>query len=320
MINVDLFLNELSLHGQFANLVEFRESIRRVMKIREISRRHQRSIYCHRRFASCHVTTSERMAAAVKALPLNEQRAVMAWLSHHGPFWDDDRQHDGGDWYEHGGEIVTDTSVGEAAYCRLHGIERGLISLQPSKFLHDPVRVKHLSESGERTLVDLRNFWEPDLIETFFTAAPPPLISWTALESLSTSRFENLRFSRNAFEPLRTQPFRQSIAERILARLATLQDMKECFNKEGTRTGEGHILYQQYFTGDKGWFSDSSPTEKKEFKQELTFPHPDIHGESLFCTWHGKVKSPQYRIHFSWPITALDPVYVVYIGPKITKR
>jgi hypothetical protein len=42
--------------------------------------------------------------------------------------------------------------------------------------------------------------------------------------------------------------------------------------------------------------------------------------EKIFCTWHGKVKTPQYRIHFSWPISAVAPLYVVYIGPKITKR
>ena len=40
----------------------------------------------------------------------------------------------------------------------------------------------------------------------------------------------------------------------------------------------------------------------------------------LFCPWHGKVKSPQYRIHFSWPTTATTPIYIVYVGPKLTKK
>ena len=35
---------------------------------------------------------------------------------------------------------------------------------------------------------------------------------------------------------------------------------------------------------------------------------------------HGKVKTPQIRIHFSWPITASTPLYVVYVGYKITKK
>lgn len=79
-------------------------------------------------------------------------------------------------------------------------------------------------------------------------------------------------------------------------------------------------MFQLHFTGDKAWFSDSSSTEKSDFRKELTFRHPMNAGEYLFCTWHGKVKTPQLRIHFSWPIRASDPLYVVYIGPKITKQ
>ena len=26
------------------------------------------------------------------------------------------------------------------------------------------------------------------------------------------------------------------------------------------------------------------------------------------------------RLHFSWPVRAGEPVYVVYAGPKLTKR
>jgi hypothetical protein len=110
------------------------------------------------------------------------------------------------------------------------------------------------------------------------------------------------------------------VAERILVLLDVLQRLKQCFDEHGSRTMDGHVLYQQHFTGDKCWFSDSSDAEKEDFKSDLSFPHPDAPGETLFCTWHGKVKSPQYRIHFSWPVTAAAPVYVVYIGPKITTR
>jgi len=317
---VDLLINDLSLHGQFPDLAAFRDSIRRVMLIREISRRHMRALYCPRGFANGQVTAGERMPAAVKALPLDEQRAVMAWLCQGGPFWDDDRQHDGGDWYECAGEIVTDTAVGEAAHCLLHGIERRLVSLQPSNFVYDPVPVERVFADDNRAHVDVRNYWEPAMVEACLASAPPALVSWTALGELSVLRFEHLNFAANAFEPLRTQPFKQGVAERILVRLEALHRLKQCFDENGSRTEDGHALYQQHFTGDQGWFSDSSDAEKEKFKSELTFPHPDAHGVSLFCTWHGKVNSPQYRIHFSWPVTATSPVYVVYVGPKITKR
>jgi hypothetical protein len=186
--------------------------------------------------------------------------------------------------------------------------------------VYDPVPVERVFEDGNWARVEVPNYWEPEAVEACLATAPPALASWAALEELSISRFVHLRFSENAFGPLRGQPFKQGVAERILVLLDVLQRLKQCFDEHGSRTMDGHVLYQQHFTGDKCWFSDSSDAEKEDFKSDLSFPHPDAPGETLFCTWHGKVKSPQYRIHFSWPVTAAAPVYVVYIGPKITTR
>jgi hypothetical protein len=79
-------------------------------------------------------------------------------------------------------------------------------------------------------------------------------------------------------------------------------------------------LYAAHFVGEKAWLTDSSDAEKRQFRSELTFPNPEKSGQHLFCSWHGKVKTPQLRIHFSWPIAANTPLYIVYVGPKITKR
>ena len=85
-------------------------------------------------------------------------------------------------------------------------------------------------------------------------------------------------------------------------------------------------IYQNYFTGKKegggrgSLFSDSSDSEKVEFKQKLTFVHPGKDKQTLFCSWHGKVQTPQLRIHFSSRILATEPLYIVYVGPKITKQ
>lgn len=317
---MDLLINDLSLHGQFDDVASFRTSIKLVMQIREIARRHMRALYCHRGFVNGQVTRLESMPAAVRGLPCNERRALMAWLSKQGPFWDDDRQHDDGDWYECDGDIVTDTAVGEAAHCLLYGVERGLVSLYPSTFTYDPLPVELVVSDEDRTRVDVRNYWEPAAVEACLAASPRALTSWTALGELSVSRFEHLSFAANAFEPLRGQPFKQGVAESILVRLDVLHRLKQCVDAAGSRTAAGHALYQQHFTGDKAWFSDESNTNKTDFGTDLTFPNPDVPGATLFCSWHGKVKTPQYRIHFSWPVTAASPVYVVYVGPKITRQ
>lgn len=116
------------------------------------------------------------------------------------------------------------------------------------------------------------------------------------------------------------QPFHSGVADSIVSRLSVLDRLCGCIDERGNRTPEGNDLYTQYFTGDKAWFSDSSPSELAEFASALTFPHPTIPGEYLICSRHGKIKTPQYRIHFSWPIVLGKPVFVVYVGPKITKR
>ena len=48
--------------------------------------------------------------------------------------------------------------------------------------------------------------------------------------------------------------FHQGIAERVLLRLSVLNEIRNCFDARGTRTSEGHRLYQKHFTGDKAWF------------------------------------------------------------------
>ena len=260
------------------------------------------------------------MPLAVQALSSDKRRALMQWLTRIGPFWEDIRQHSGDDdLLECNGDLVTDTAVGEAAYCLLHGVARSLVSLKPSSWLTSPLSV-NWHENGHVRSVEVRNYWDSDQLKATLESAPVPIGSWRDLEAVARTRCPDLTFANDSFDPLEGHPFGKGTAERLLARLNILHALKNCFNERGERTPEGHVLFQKHFTGDKAWFSDSSDTEKVEFESALTFAHPTNAGERLFCTWHGKVKTPQLRIHFSWPIRANKPLYVVYVGPKKTKR
>ena len=319
---MDLLFNELSIHGQFPDLSTFRAAVDRVMTMRRLTTRFGWELYCHRNVANGRVTSEMTMPQAVQALDPNSRRALMSWLQRQGPFWEDARLHSGDDYLEcfrYDGEIVTDTAVGEAAYCCLHGRDRGLVSMDPSDWLFPLVPVDWHADDDVRR-VDVRNYWDADRLAAELDGAPPPLGSWTDLEAAARNRCPDLVFAPDGFKPLTGHPFSQGVAERLLDRIVVLQRIRLCFDERGARTREGHRLYQEHFTGDKAWFSDSSSTEKNDFRNELTFPNPSAGGASLFCTWHGKVKTPQLRIHFSWPIRADEPLCVVYVGPKITKR
>lgn len=317
---MELLVNDLSIHGQFSDLALFRLAIDRVMAIRQIALRFGRELYCHRNVANTQVTPSLAMSAAIQALGVNERRALMQWLTRQGPFWEDIRGHGPDDYLECKENVVTASAVGEAAYCCVHGIERHLVSLIPSSWQFSPVPVTWIADSGTERTVEVVNHWDPVKVEAVLQTAPVPLGSWKHLEKVATTRCLDLTFSLDSFEPLLGHPFVPGAAERVLVLLETLNRFKGCRDEHGHRTPEGQRFYQDHFTGDKAWFSDSSEQEKRVFQTELTFRHPGAEGEILFCPWHGKVKTPQIRIHFSWPVPADQPLYVVYVGPKITKR
>lgn len=89
---------------------------------------------------------------------------------------------------------------------------------------------------------------------------------------------------------------------------------------DGTNSIETDRLIAAHFSGEKAWFTDESEGNKKKFASQMTFVDPLNSSMKIFCPFHGKIKTPQYRIHFPWPMAQDEGVLrIVYIGPKITK-
>ena len=315
---MELILNDLSIHEQFQDFVEFREAVGRMMTIRSVARRFGREIYCHGSVLNRKAIPNQSMNQAIQMLTRDQQSALRGWLTKHGPFWDDFQVHGPDDYLESRGEIVTDTGVGEAAFCCISGIDHQLVSFTPSQWNCTPVSVTLVT--SDRTTVDITNWWDASELESALQNAEHPISTWHQLEAASVSGFGRLTFSEDCFKPLDGRPFVNAAARRITSLLSTLDRLMGSVDDSGRRTPEGQRIYQDHFTGTNAWFSDSSTSEQSEFKNELTFPHPEEPGRWLFCTWHGKVRTEVVRIHFSWPVPAGGPLYVVYVGPKITKR
>lgn len=315
---MDLLLNDLSIHQQFQSVAEFREAVQRIVGIRNGASRLGSRLYCHRNTVNRHIDAgaSTTVYAALQTFTRDQKRGLLAWLTKHGPFWEDAPEHSPGLWLEAGGEIVTDTAVGEAAYCVALGIDRWLVSFTPSQWERSPVTVT-MSDNGS-TGISVANYWAQSDLETALQGAGPPVGTWRQLEAVCRARFQLLRFSAECFRHLEGQPFVPGAASHIISRLEILDRLMGAVDDHGHRSTEGNRLLQEHFTGAKAWFSDSSITEKHEFEQQLTFRHPDKPGETLFCPWHGKVNHPPFRIHFPWPVPAGEPLYIVYVGRKIT--
>ena len=314
-----LLANELSIHAQFHDTESFRDAFARLMAIRAAARRFDQEVHCHSMLLEAKVMPKVSMRHALQRFSADEKRSAMRWLTHGGPFWDVFPRHGPDDYLECRGEVVTDSAIGEAAYRTLHDMNCALVSFTPSDWDCSPIEaIWRRGGGGDRT-VALENWRDAAALENRLRSMSP-IRSWDDLQRASASRFGGLTFADDCFEPLAGTPFVKSAADRIIVLFDILDRLSRAFDGDGARTRDGHRIYQDHFTGDQGSFSDSSDSERREFRRKLTFPHPDEPGKSLFCTWHGKVRHPALRLHFSWPIRFGEPVYVVYAGPKITRR
>lgn len=313
---MDLLLNDLSLHRQFSDIKSFREAIRQVMSMRKLINGFGRELYSHRNLLNALVNSSASLHESLLKLPRDEKRAILAWLTRHGPFWEDLAHHESDIFMDHGDEIVTDTAVGEAAYCNSIDIDRRVVSFVPSDWQFSPIAVR--IESGTVTRVSVINYWDVNKLEDAMRAAEPPVKSWEQLEHVCRRTFRRLSFSGECFGFLSGQPFAPGAAEHILVRLRILNKLVGSVDASGRRNAEGNRIYQEHFTGRNAWFSDSSDTEKNEFKKELTFRGPQ--GVPTLCAGHGKVNHPPFRIHFPWPVSPGIRLFIAYIGLKITRR
>ena len=317
---MDFLVNDLSLVGQFQDIPSFHAAVERLMKIRQVVRQHGSVLYCHRKLAHAQVTPIAVMQRAVQGLPLSQQRAWMQWLTMNGPYWEDARVHGSDDYLDVNGDIVTDTAIGETAICRSRGLLRELISFDPSAWLYTPIKVNWIHNDETADEIPVPNSWDITSVQARLTANPRPIVSWVDLAAQTQNMCTRLTFAADTFESLRGRPFSLPAANQIRMLLHILNQFKGCFDAHGHRNPEGHRMHTDYFTGDNAYFSDSSAAEKTDFRSDLTFAHPAEQNRTLFCTWHGKVRTHVLRIHFSWPVRADTPLYVVYVGPKITKR
>ena len=322
---MDYIVNDRSLHGQFVSLSAFVEALQTVLALRARLRRSGRVLHVLRGVLHAPIAPKMTLRQAIGSISDKNLRAVATtWIANEGPFWDDERLHEGDEWFEdrRTKEIVTDTGLGEAAMAVVRGLARSLISFNPSDWTYSPVEIDHVVDTSLRRTIALDNHWAVETLERQIEMTRRPLGSWDALVRWAREECPRLSLTPDVIQWLDGYAFIPGAAQRFQVLLSTLDKLKGSFDAGGSLTQEGNRILQNHFVGNKAWFTDSSDSEKVDFKDELTFPNPDPSsgGKTIFCPWHGKVKIEQMRVHFTYPIRHDRPLYIVYIGPKLTKR
>ena len=270
----------------------------------------------HRMFHNKYVIeNSLTVKQAVLSLPIDKRRSVMSWLMTTGPFWSDGQQHDFNDHISIDNQDITGSALAEAAYHNFLGETTPTVSFSPSNWKFTPIRA-----SIDKSPVNIDNFWEYESLEKFLIKALPEPNSWKMLKQNVQTCFPALTFLDDAFSYLIPVPFSKHVSDEIFHLLGVLNFLKSNFDEQGKKSAQWLEVYQAYFDASRPRFSDSSASEKKDFYTELHFRDPRTNKRDLSCPWHGKIHSPQIRIHFSFPITPDSPLFIAYIGPKITKR
>ncbi|WP_437732476.1 hypothetical protein [Sorangium sp. So ce1335] len=317
----EFVINDCSIHAQFSTRSSFIDSLKRLLAMRQRIVQSGRIMRCPRKLLDAFIGPGTTVRQALAAAgDKNLSNVVVTWLAQQGPFWDDDPIHGPDDWFEVKGSIVTETGLGEAAMAAFRGLPRAVISIDPSDWTYTPIAVDRVHDAEVRQTVRLHNCWVLPALEQHLRDTRAPLNSWEALIQWAREECPRLRLTPDVIRWLDGHPFIPGAAQRLQVLLSTLDTLQGSFNEDGSLTQAGMELYQNHFVGEKAWFTDSSDTEKSDFRSELTFPDPERSGSSISCTWHGKVKIGQMRMHFTYPIRHDRPLYIVYIGPKLTKR
>ena len=73
---MQLFVNDLSIHGQFPDILTFKGAIRRVMKMRQIAQQFGHQLYCHRSLAYAQVTKELSMPQAIQYRSMSREMSL----------------------------------------------------------------------------------------------------------------------------------------------------------------------------------------------------------------------------------------------------
>lgn len=319
------FVNDLSLDGQFNDIEDFRIILEPLLKLRNQEPLLRQNLFCSRTIGTRPVTYRDSFCQAILSLVDRDFKSLtLNWINKNGPFWDDNRQDNPDDYFECQEEDVTDQGIGEAARRFLDDQKTEIYSFVRSRFNFEtsPLTVLHGFPEDPLDVLSIENHWEIKQLREALRSAQPEAQNWKELLEYVEDNFRGLIIPfENIYGQISPYPINRVLVERIKKLLRILNNIVEQTNVSGSLTTEGVDLFNKYFIGQRALFTDESASNKHKFRELLTFSDPVNHSRSIFCPWHGKIRSPQFRIHFEWPRPqGQRQIKVLYIGPKITKK
>lgn len=314
------FVHDGSLCGQYPTGSNFIEHLTKLLKLRSQSEILRNGLRCSRLLRDSSVCKGLSFSEAVQAADPLIRRIVLEWINTKGPFWEDNSVPLEDDYFQCQTRDVTLQSLAEAVRFRTREMEAFTFSFSGGNYDYTPIVVQHGIDEDPIGTWNIDNFWELIELEKSVAQSVPTPLNWTQVIDLAKDKFPNLRFSDDLMRYLEGETYSSNVAKRALFIFQTLQDVMSSRDANRLFTKKTQEIIANHFTGEKALFTDESDTNKEQFKNAMTFDDPNNPGHKRMFSWHGKIKTPQYRVHFSWPLVERQEfIDIVYIGPKITK-
>ena len=208
------------------------------------------------------------------------------------------------------------TAIAEAACRHSPQTSCDLFSFAPSRFNQSPLRVTWFRNAGGQVDVDLGNYWELSTLSAYLTQLTP-IKNWDGLHNWAKTECSNLLFSDDVIEPIQAMPFSYAATQQLQMLLLILNDLSDSHDEtSGALNANGlKILANSLYYATPGGFLT------KPRMQSLILKHPTT--TKILCPvflasekW--RIRS-HYRIHFQWPKPKDFPLWIAYIGPKLTR-
>lgn len=276
-------------------------------------------LFCARNMPSTEVRPNLSLREVGGQLPPEKQRLLFEWTGKKGPFIDDDRQVMDQDLFLFGDDEVTELGLGEAARRILSSFSTAALSPvhnPTSRFAADPLVVVHGLHEEPFARVPVPNFLESAALAEAIEAEWPEPKTWAELLTRARQRFDRLCIGDHCDQNLSRKPYQPHQGRRVLELLDVLQRLMQEMGEDGELSAKGRELQNQFFVGKNAWFTDESET-RKHSPERFTFPDPAGQG-TLTCSWHGKIRSDSFRLHFEWPVESpREGLRVAYIGSHL---
>lgn len=259
---MDLFVNDLSFHGQFTSKESFRPALKMLLDCRKTSDTYNRNYYVLRHIAARPVIGAMTFREVVQQYnDRNLERLIMGWIDKHGPFADDPPVHDATEYYGYGDDVLYSKHAPAEVAARVYvGHDAALVSVSPSNFTRSPIVVEW--HQAEITPIDIDNYWSIDTLTMALQQRQLPPATWAELLDQCETRYQNLVFLKDLQSYLDREPFNDAIGRQVLTLLDVLNRLKASVGMDGRFTADGEALLDNYFRQQQPRFSDASDSEK----------------------------------------------------------